>query len=144
MSGSSPVLREARKIFQRPLWHPNPCADKRCISPALPKCSSAESGRRVPGGAGGHEVSALPRWRRPERVPEPATIVSPSHPGQAEPAALRLASHAAAKYCSVELVLSLSLLFHALLHLSKSRVWLYSKLGLFSHYRQNLATQNFS
>lgn len=56
----------------------------------LPSLSKMQFGRRVPGGAGGHEVSALPRWQRPERVPEPANVASPRCPGQAEPAALRV------------------------------------------------------
>lgn len=152
-------------MFRRPRRHPKPRAEKRGVSRLSPKPSSVHSGRLVPGavgGAGGHEVSALPRWRR--RRPGPARRGSRPAPPSGSKAnrasALRpwpvrprlgrgaeervvergrnvprLASNAGGKYCSVRPLLALSLPFRAPLRSSGPGArYLYSKLWLLSRY----------
>lgn len=142
-----------------------PCREEGRL-PALPKTQFSSLRRLVPGavgGAGGHEVSALPRWRR-RRRPGPARRGSRPAPPSGSKAnrasALRpwpvrprlgrgaeervvergrnvprLASNAGGKYCSARPLLALSLPFRAPLRSSGPGArYLYSKLWLLSRY----------
>lgn len=108
-----------------PLWHPNapkcPCRPEIGL-PALPAAQFSSALPPVPG-AGGHEVSALPR-RTALRQPGCLRVLPPD---------TALESPTSLSYCGFRLGFA-----------SQNPVWfLESTLWLFSHYRQYFAPQTF-